>query len=622
MNLVGSKAATQPTESFLKLTEKTSSLEYWKIASNLDAKARHSALLDYLEGKRLVQTKPECPSPEAHFKHFLDKESDAKAAQAAANWHEITHNDPLLQECLHIQNDPLDPNPLPQGRPRSSEEVKAWRLSVPVSKQSVMQYITYATGQSLEGPNHAGSKALVQEFLPPKYFSVYSDGLTDEQIVQVNAAKPLDGLELQFLIKREVSLNTDIVRYTPGDDLAVIKSKISDLPTAERSLNEYEVLCSKNSTKIDKLNGELEAFLLKHMPVVASICPEHLRDKKYALVWKLVHEHFIAKTKRSPSKATNATLPDFNSRVDTVASYQRSMGEYLGQRQVVAQEAHVGSRGLKKLSYLEATTACIALSDSQYTDKYPTAEYASKETKDVHIRELLRDKFEASPLFSERITAEERKNPDVTIKELFEALSNEETLHSVKKILDDTIVTKTSVNAVSSESGSHSLTCAIHGQGNHDSDNCRMLKQETVIFDTKKNSYVYKDSGAPYKGGKSSHSDKAHADGPKPKKDKKDKDNKYQGKKDEKKKDSKDKEKDKQQRKKERKNNKEVVAALDGLKTTFVNMITQSSPSSATASTAPTLAQATPSQDSAIVLAALDKQFKDLKKSIGLVDEP
>lgn len=628
MSLVGSKAGNQSIDApaHASLNEKTTSLQYWQYALSIEGKARQLALLEYLEGKRQVLTKPDCPSQEVHFKNFLDKESSSKAALTASKWKDWTSNDQLLQEALRVQNDPSDPNPFPQGKPRSPQEAKEWRALVPVSKQGVMQYFTLRTQQTLEDQNHPGSKALVQEFLSAKYFSVYSDDLTELQMAQALAAKPLDSLELDHFIDLEVSHDTSIIRYQPGDDLVMIKSKIADLTAAEKSFNEHDALCTKNSITSDKLNGELEAFLLKHMPIASSVCPDELRQKKYALVWKLVNEHFIAKTKRSPTKATNATLRDFNSRTDSVASYQRMVGEHLGQQQAVAQEAHVGSRVLKKVSYLEASTQCLLLTDAQWDLKFPPREWAGKETKDVHIREFLREKFESTPLLAERITMEERKNPDVAAKELFEALLNEETLHSTQKMNGNSCGSKTSVNAVSSESGNDSLTCAIHGPGNHDTDNCRMLKQETVIFDSKKNSYVYKDSGVPYKGGgKTSHSDKSHADGPKPKKDKKD--HKFSGKKDDKKKnekkDPKDNEKEKQkqrQKEKEKKKNKEVIAALDSLKTTFVNLLqSQSSSSSATAVSAPTSAQAVPSQDG-VILAALDKHFVDLKKSIGLDD--
>ena len=621
MNLVGSK---EKASSELCLTERTTSLSYWQIVTALAAKARHLAILDYLEGTRTVQTKTDCPSQEVHFKACLDKETRAKATQTIKKWKEFTLNDPLLQEALRVQNNPGDPNPLPQGKPKSPQEAIEWRSQVAVSKQSVMQYIKHRNQVTLEGPTHEGSKAIVAEFCPPQYFSVYSDNLSEEEMARALAAKPLDAMQLEYYIDLEARNDTSIVRYSPGDDVSMIKSKIVDLSTAEKLYVETDALWTKNSLAIDKLNGDLEAFLLAHMPIAESICPEELRQKKYAQVWKLVNEHFVAKAKRAPSTATALDIREFNSRVDSVASWRKNqLGVYLAQKQVVGQEAHVGSRDLKKVTFLEASNACLLLTDVQWNTKYPPLEWAGKETKDVHIRELLRAKFENTPLLFNRITIEERSNPDVAAKTLLEALIHEESLHSFQKMLDNTIL-KTSVNAVSSASSGGEeqlLDCDVHGKGGHDTANCKMLKQGTVVYDNQKKSYVYKDSGVTYKGAKSSHSDKTHSEGPKTKKGKQDHKSHEKEKKKEKK-DPKDNKKDKQKEKekqKEKKKHSKVIAALDGLKTTFVNLIQNQTTSSSTAVAAPATAQAAPPQDGTI-LAALDKHFVDLKKSIGIED--
>jgi hypothetical protein len=143
-----------------------------------------------------------------------------------------------------------------------------------------------------------------------------------------------------------------------------------------------------------------------------------------------------------------------------------------------------------------------------------------------------------------------------------------------------------------------------------------MLNNGSVLYNHEKKIYVYKDTGAPYQLGKGHHSDKAHADGPKSKKPKHDSSSKSQSnkKKEEKKKDQKDKKKDK--KKEEKKKSQKVGTVIDGLKTTFVNLIQSQSSSSSAASAPAAATPASASQDA--ILASINKQFLDLKKSLGL----
>ena len=202
------------------------------------------------------------------------------------------------------------------------------------------------------------------------------------------------------------------------------------------------------------------------------------------------------------------------------------------------------------------------------------------------------------------------------------ALANEETLHSSSKLAaEHSRATETRVNSVKEADDDPLINCDLHGKGRHGTDECKMLIHKTVVFDSHKKSYVYSDTGLPYKGGvKSSQSDKAHAEGPKKKKNKSDKPQGKDWKKGKKEKevpkDKKEKKKDKQ----EKKQHQKVGKVIDGLRTTIVTLIQSQSSSSSTAA-APTQApaQAGPPPDGPIIT-ALDKNFADLKKSIGLED--
>jgi hypothetical protein len=141
-----------------------------------------------------------------------------------------------------------------------------------------------------------------------------------------------------------------------------------------------------------------------------------------------------------------------------------------------------------------------------------------------------------------------------------------------------------------------------------------MLNNGSVLYNHEKKSYVYKDTGAPYQQGKGHHSDKAHADGPKSKKSKISKSHDKGGGKKVIKKFGKDKKKE--DKKKENKQTQKVNTVIDGLKSTFVNLI-QSQSSSSSAAAAPAAATpASASQDA--ILVSINKQFVDLKKSLGL----
>ena len=613
MKLVGSSNLRQSTTSQreVSLTDSTNALAYWKTSFQITKEARSKALLSYLDGTRQLMSKSSKSSPEDFFKNYLDKESLQRESQDIKLWKEHTANDPLLGESLKIQNNPDDLSPLPQGKPKSPQEALTWRGEVPVSKQAVMQYFTTRTSTSLEGPDHPGSRALVREFLPEKYFSVYSEDLSPEKLALALAAKPLDSQSLEYLIIQEARNNSANIRFELGDNLATIKGKIVDISDAEKKYLELDALHNKSTTECDELNGKLEAFVLLYLPVASSICPEAIRDKLWPQVWNAVHSYFIDMAKHMPSKAVDQSFPHYDSQTDNIASYKSKLGTHLAQIQLVSQEAHASSRGLSKLNYESAVTDTICLSDEEWNLKDSPATWAPKETKDATIRDKMREAFSEDQVFSNRITIEERANGDVTASQLFKALENEERLNP-NRLKALAINDNVKVNSVNSSIDNELKMCELHNRGGHDTADCKMLNNGTVLYDHATKTYVYKDTGALYQQGKGNHSDKAHADGPKSKKSKTSKSHDKGGGKKDIKKSGKDKKKE--DKKKENRKTQKVNTAIDGLKTTFVNLIQSSSSSTASAPAA--AIQASAPQDA--ILVSINKQFSDLKKSLGL----
>ena len=613
MNQVGSKVhllhpvSGTSLEAFL--SDQTDPYSFFSKQHEITKSARQQGILEFLDGSREVP-QTSVPVTETRFYlNWLNREREVKVTALKARWFNLIEHDPCLSESLLIQNSPGDPNPLPQGKPKTSQEAAVWRQRVPVSKSGIRQYIGFASGgSSIEGPEHPASRTLVQENVATCYYSVYSDGLSEAEQAAAEAARPLDSMTRDVLVSQEAENCLDIPRPMPGDTLDIVKSKIHDLTAAEKAFHESASRSHKNHSAVNDLHGKIETFVNKCLPVAQSLCPQLIVSKDWPGIWNTVQTSFISKMQHHGNPLDDSSrLPMLDSKLPNIASFKKELGQLLAEKQCMSQERHVGTRGLGKVNFLTATTDCF-LSDTEWITKYPPPQGAIKETKDATVRGLMQASLSESDSYSNRLMIELRSNPDCTPSQLLIALAQEEIL------LKPLQSTSTRVNSVQQSSADSSgSSCDLHGQG-HATAQCKMLNSGTVIYNDKAGSYVYKDGGKPYRAHQPPSGNKSQDGEPQKKKVKYD--NKSKGKTTDKKKEKKEVPKDNKKEKDKKKYDKKIVTAIAGLQKTMVSMIQQSS---STPTATSTQVQATAP---VLTVEELDKRINSLKTAIGLPIDP
>ncbi len=617
MNIVGSKAdlsAQSGTSSEYILDELTDPKCFFSLQYEINKLARQRGLDIYFNGTREVPKPSQAVSEPMFFKNWLDKERKAKVDLLKNRWQMLTEHDPCLAESLKTQNDPSDLNPVPQGKLKSSLEAAAWRNRTVVSKAAIKQYIGFATGgQTIEGPDHLDSKTVVQENLATCYISVYSDGLTDAELAAAQAARPLDSMTKDLLISQEAENCTDISRFVAGDSLEIVKSKITDLQAAEKAYHEGASRAHLSHTGSTDLQGKIEEFVNKHLPIAQSLCPHLIVSKDWSELWDVIQISFINKQKHHHNPLEDAKrLPMFDPNLHNVASFRKNFGAYLAEKQCMSQETHVGTRTLGKLDYLMATTDCF-LTDIAWLAKYPAPQGANKETKDATVRSLMQAALINNGGLSNRMLIELRSNSDASPASLFVAIEQEETL--LKPKLQSLSTTRVNSVQHSSINDTANPSCAIHGTG-HSSDQCKLLLSGKVVLDQALQKYVYTDTRDEFK------LRAATDQGPASKKQKTDNKSKEKTKEKNKSKNNKQtlqasKDKKKKTEKDTKKKNVKFSTALADLKTTIVSVITQSHTPSSSSSSATSAIPVAPSQDAALAM-LLDKKFADFGKALGI----
>ena len=616
MNLISSKSVSSvssmniPMDSLSEMTDPNS---FFAIQFAIDKLAREAGIDVYFYGTREVPKPSQAVSEPMFFKNWLEKERYAKLELLKTRWNMLTEHDPCLAESLKTQNDPLDPNPFPQGKPKSSQEAANWRQRVVVSKSAIKQYIGFATGgQTIEGPDHLDSRLVVQENLAACYISVYSDGLTDAEQTAAQAARPLDSMSKDLLISLEAENCTDIPRYVAGDTLEIVKSKITDLQAAEKAYHEGASRAHLSHTGSTDLHGKIEKFVNNHLPISQSLCPQHIVSKDWSELWDVIQIDFINKLRHHHNPLEDAKrLPIFDPNSHNVASFKKELGAYLAEMQCMSQETHVRTRALGKLDYLTATSDCF-LTDTAWLEKYPPPQGANKETKDATVRSLMQASLIKSDVLSNRMLIELRSNSDASPASLFAAIEQEETL--LKPKLQSLSATRVNSAQHTSINDTANPSCAIHGTG-HSSDQCKLLLSGKVVLDQASQKYVYTDTRDEFK------LRAATDQGPASKKQKTDNKSKEKTKEKNKSKNNKQtlqasKDKKKKAEKDTKKKNNKFSTALADLKTTIVSVITQNHTSSSSSS-ATSAVPGAPSQDAALAT-LLDKKFADLSKALGI----
>ena len=615
MNLVGSKVGL-PQE--VSLSELTNPADFFKIRYEIEAKAREASLLDYFKrGARTVQKLSVHASEESFFKSALDRQRMAAIKEYKEHLYKLVASNGCAVESLRIINDPDDLNPSPDGKRKSSQEAARWRgQRVVVSKTSVINYIHAMSGETIEGPEHLASKQIVKDLLPVKYISVYTDqaDLTEDERLRVAQARPPDSLAIEYMIEREAELNDDIARHEVNDNLDAIKAKITDLPLVEKSFQDSLARHNMNLQSNNKIEGSILSFVNKHLPISHSLCEDLVIANDYAGIWKSVDQHYISMCSHHLDPDEKVKFPPFDQKKENMQGFKKRLTHHLAHLQCLGQQLHLENREKTQVDYQACLVDCL-LDDSAWSTKHSGPTGPVKEVKDATVRALIKSAFKHDKIYHECIMSVLRLHNDATPMQLLTALLKEEKLQSRTGVVADNAL---SVNAVQSAADG---ICQLHGEGHSDAK-CKLQSSGKVVFDVTRKEWVYKDTGDAFKRKASTSSDdhqpnkkKAKHDkspDPKqgkssPKKDKKDK-----------KEDFKDKKKEKQKQKQEKNSNKKVGKIIDGLKDTLVNLVqNQSSSSSSVAASVPAAAQAAPSQD-AVVIAAIGKQFTDLKKSLGI----
>ena len=612
MNQVGAKVPI--LASSLTLSELTPASDYFRNSHAIITAAREQAIEGFLTGKRKVPKLSDHSSEEQFFISVLKQERELQIKEAKELIYKLTANNGCALEALRVINKPGDPSPSPDGKRRSSQEATLWRASrVVVSKISVMAYIAHMTGEHIEGPEHAASKQTVQEWLPPNYISVYSDNLTEDEKVKVGVARPPDTLAAEFMINREAELNSDIERYELNDTLAVIKGKLKNLPLAEKSFQDSLARHNANLSSNIKQEGIILAFINDRVPIASSLCEYKLIAYDFAGIWSDVEQHFVGACSHHLDGDEKEQFPPFDPSKENIQGFRKRLSHYLAHLQCLSQRLHLANREKAQLDY-QTVLAEVLLSDSEWSTKHHGPTASIKEVKDAHVRGMIKTAFKNDKIYIECIFDVMRLDSDANAMQLINALIKEEKLQGRSGL--QTAASVVAVNAVQSPSTDSSVkSCSLHGHGNHDDTECRLLKDGKVVWDAPKKAYVYKDSGEAYKrkapaseAGKSNKKAK-HEAKPPGKGDFKKKEKDHQV--------PRDKEK-KKEKEKEKKKFKKINVAIEGLKTTMVNMVQSQSSSSSAAPAAPApAAPAAPSQD---VNALLEKQFGMLKKSLGIED--
>ena len=618
--LVGSKVGSPPDG--VTLTETTPEESFFPTLHALEALARECSILEFLEGNREVPKLSQHTTEIQYFRSALEFQRQEDIKVLVERLKSIGERDSCFIESLRIINDPADPNPSIDGKRKSPQEAANWRSqNVVVSTAAVRHYIAMRLGGPIEGPEHPASKQLVLENLPANYISVYSDNLTEEQLQSVRTTRPPDGLSVEFMVNREAELCTSIARYENGDDLDAIKAKIKDIGKAEKSFQDSHSRHNANQLTNNKLNGDIEKFLNKHVPIVQTLAPELVVTKDWPKLWKGVKDHFIEKCGHHLDANDNASkLAPFDVKTENVLGFKRRLGKHLALRQSLSQEAHSDHRGLSKVDYNSSLTDCF-LTNEDWKTKYPGPNGAVKETKDASVRTLIKTAFKADRELSNRILVELRSDSDATPQHLFSALVQEEKL--LKRASSDS--SAISVSAVrSNDSDELNAACNLHGPL-HTNVECRLQSSGKVVYDKAKGDYVFKDTGKVFKRKAPNSADDNSSPQKKSKRESSDlqqgKSSKHDKKEKKDKEVHKDKKKEEKKKKKsELKRNKSVGKVIDSLKTTLVSLVQgQSSSSSASAAPAAASTQSAPSQDgSADKLEAISKQILDLKSALGL----
>ena len=617
MKLVGSKVVN-PSDGLTLLSESTDPQQFFPTLHEIEKIAREDSILEYLNGGRQVPKLTNHISEDIFFKSVLDLQNREDRKEFKIKLKSIVASDPCYLESLRVINDQNDPNPSINGKRKTAQEANVWRAAgVVVSTSAVRQYMALRLGGPIEGPEHDASKQLVLENLPGAYISAYSNNLSIEQSVSVRMARPPDGMATEYLIDQEADNNSDIVGYELGDNLAAIKAKIRDLTQSEKSYQESVSRHNANHQSNNNVDGKIEKFVNTHVTIASNLCPEAIAAKDWNLVWKTSKGYFVEMCAHFFDESNEkAKFAPFSREKENILSFKNRLSRNLAAKQCLSQEAHSDHREIGKVDYNQSLSD-VFLSDSNWRAKHPSPNGAIKASKDATVRAMVKNAFKLDSDYSNRILVELRANSDCTPAQILVALGQEEKL--LGRSSNDQSV---SVNAV--QSTTVSGECDLHGLG-HTNAQCRLLTTGKVVWDPAQNTYVFKDSGDAFK---RKNPPVSNEKGPVYKKAKHDpKFHQGQGSKDKNKdkKIGKDVPKDKREKKKEKKEKKQhqkVGKVIDGLRTTIVNLIqSQSSSSSAAAAPAQAPTQAGTPPDGPIIT-ALDKHFADLKKSIGLSDDP
>ena len=615
MSLVGSKVG-QPT-SGVSLTDLTPPEFFFKILCDLERKARECDVLDFLQGTRTPLTVSQHTSEDIFFKRILERQTADDIRDYKTKLKELSVNSPLFVESLRVINNPFDQNPSPHGTRRSSQEVAIWRSErVVVSKAAVIQHVFWQTNTHIDGPDDPAAQLAVAEIVPSCFISVYTPNLTPEEQLRVSAARPPQPLQIDHLQQREAELNLDILCYEVTDDLAAIKAKIRDLAQAEKSYQDSLSRHNSNLEMTTKVNGTIEKFVNDFMPVAHSLCENLVVEKKWAEMYKRICDHFLelCTSHLDTSTGEKGKFPPFDPSKENIQAFKKRFSHYLANLQCLSQQAHVEYRTKTKIDFTTATTD-VLLSDSAWSTKYTQPRGAVKETKDATARALLQGAIKDDSVYLNRFIIELRLKSDATPAELFASLLNEEILQK-RTGVSSTSAAALSVNAIVQpvQTGGQKA-CQLHGSGHADNE-CKLQSSGKVVYNSTTNSWTYADTGDPFKR-KAPSSEKKSSE---PAEKKQKHELKPQGKgskKDKEKTVPKDKEK-KKAKDKEKKYVKKINGAIDGLKSTMINMVQNHTSSSSAASAAPAPAAPTASTQEANIVAALNVEFTELKKKLGL----
>ena len=612
MNQVGSKVPILASSSIL--SELTLASDFFRNSHAITTAAREQALYGFLTGKRVVPKLSDHLSEELFFISVLKNERELLIKEAKELIYKLTSHNGCALEALRVINDPADPSPSPDGKRRTSQQATLWRATnVVVSKISVMAYVHHMTGDHIEGPDQPAAKQRVKEVLPANYISVYSDGLTADKKLLVAAARPPDTLAAEYLINREAELNSDIERYELNDTLAVIKGKLKNLPLAEKSFQDSIARHNTNQGSNTTQEGLVLAFINKYIPIANSLCEYKIIANDFAGIWKDVEQYYLSACAHHLDGDDKEQFPPFDPSKENIQGFRKRLSHHLAHLQCLSQRLHLANRGREQLDY-QTVMAEVLLSDIEWSTKHHGPTASIKEVKDAHVRGMIKTAFRNDKVYIDCIFNVLRLEGDATAMQLINALVKEEKLQGRSGLL--TAANAVAVNAVQSSSTDSSVkSCSLHGPGRHNDSECRLLNEGKVIWDAPKKAYVFKDSGDAYK--RKAPASEAGTSNKKPKHEAKPpgKGGFKKNKKDHQVPRDKDKEK-KKEKEKEKKKFKSINVAIEGLKTTMVNMVQSQSSSSSAAPAAPApAAPAAPSQD---VNALLEKQFGMLKKSLGI----